>query len=253
MPRDAWKNLSRLFVDAPLHEQAAITLGDEAHHYLCHVMRRGDGDRILLFNGQDGEWEATLTALKKKNLIATCQNRTRPQQGVPDIALFFAPIKRDHLDYLVQKATELGVRALHPVITQHCNHTALKHDRLIAIAREAAEQSERLTLPTLHPALPLATLLEQQNTRPLFACLESGLAQPIATAFASQGQAAAILTGPEGGFSAEEMQLLRNRPNIIPISLGTRILRADTAALAALSCWQALCGDWPDRHEKDLP
>lgn len=221
-----------------------VPLELSAQHYLTHVLRRKPGDSLLLCNGRDGEWQAELAVTGHKQIAAVCKNLTRPQLTEPDISLFFAIIKRDHLDYLIQKATELGVRALHPVITQHSIPHKLNLDRLTAIAREAAEQSERLTLPVIHPPLLLAQALEQLIGGTLcFACLENGAAEPIISQLVSQ-RPSALLTGPEGGFSAVEMTLIKNHANVIPVHLGPRILRADTAALAALTCWQAVCGDW---------
>lgn len=246
MPRDAWKKLPRLFVTAPLGGGHTVALDPAQHHYLTNVMRRDGGSDLLIFNGQDGEWRATLTQIGKKASAALCIEQTRPQQSEPDLRLLFAPIKRDHLDYMIQKASELGVAQFQPVITQHTIASNLNLARLHAIAREAAEQCERLTLPVLTDALPLAKALATcAADRPLFACLEGGAAQPLAQAFsAAPTTPAAILIGPEGGFSAAEMDLIRQHPTTIPVSLGPRILRADTAALAALAIWQALRGDW---------
>lgn len=249
MPRDAWKHLPRLFVDAPLTVQAAVLLDTTQRHYLTQVLRRPEGCDLLLFNGRDGEWQATLTLTGKKAATAHCVRQTRPQAPEPDLMMLFAPIKRDHLDYMVQKASELGVALLRPVLTQHtATGSNVKVERLTAIAREAAEQCERLSLPVVVSPVPLADALSGVTDRPLFACLETGDAQPAATAMmAHTSPRAAILTGPEGGFSAEEMQLIRRHPHVIPVSLGPRILRADTAALAALTLWQALRGDWSSR------
>lgn len=230
---------------AALQPDAVVPLELSTQHYLTHVLRRKPGDALLLCNGRGGEWQAEIAVTGHRQIVAVCKNLTRAQQIEPDISLFFALIKRDHLDYLIQKATELGVRALHPVITQHSIPHKLNLDRLNSIAREAAEQSERLTLPVIHPPLPLAQALEQRiGGAPCFACLENGAAEPIMSQLASQ-RPSALLIGPEGGFSAAEMIFIQNHANMIPVHLGPRILRADTAALAALSCWQAVCGDWP--------
>jgi 16S rRNA (uracil1498-N3)-methyltransferase len=246
MPRDDWKKLPRLFCATPLGDSATITLDDAQHHYLTNVMRRPTGSQILLFNGQDGEWLATLIAAGKKSSTAQCQQQTRPQTIEPALCLLFAPIKRDHLDYMVQKASELGVTHLQPIITQHTITTQFNHTRLETIAREAAEQCERLTLPILGEILPLAAAMQTcAADRPLLACLEGGSAQPLATALTVKPMpSAVILVGPEGGFSADEMAMIRQHPTVLPVSLGPRILRADTAALAAITLWQALQGDW---------
>lgn len=246
MPRDDWKKLPRLYVTEALRKGQHVPLDTAQQHYLTHVMRRSAGSQLLLFNGQDGEWLATLEPRSKNSAAAACTEQTRPQTPTLDLRLLFAPIKREHLDYLIQKASELGVAHLQPVLTQHTVAPRLNPSRLHAIAREAAEQCERLTLPTLGAAMPLDIALSQwRNDQPLFACLESGTAQPLATAMSGKTAAtsAAILTGPEGGFSTDEMELIRRHPSTIPVSLGPRILRADTAALAALAVWQALLGD----------
>lgn len=246
MPRDAWKKLPRLFVTGPLANGQNVRLDPAQQHYLTNVMRRAAGTQILLCNGHDGEWLATLEVTGKKSAAALCTEPTRHQAPEPDLRLLFAPIKRDHLEYMIQKASELGVAHLQPVMTSHTTAPHINPERLQAIAREAAEQCERLTLPTLGEAQPLEDALKYWATdRPLYACLESGTAQPLAAALSGKSNApAAILTGPEGGFSPAEMELIRSHATSIPVSLGPRILRADTAALAALSVWQALQGDW---------
>ncbi len=246
MPRDAWKKLPRLFVTGPLAKGQNVPIDTAQQHYLTNVMRRATGTQILLCNGHDGEWLATLEPTGKKSAAALCTEPTRHQAPEPDLRLLFAPIKRDHLEYMIQKASELGVAHLQPVITQHTVAPHLNPERLQAIAREAAEQCERLTLPTLGEAQPLADALVNWATdRPIYACLEDGMARPLADALAAKSPGpAAILTGPEGGFTPAEMEMIRNHATCIPVSLGPRILRADTAALAALSVWQALQGDW---------
>jgi 16S rRNA (uracil1498-N3)-methyltransferase len=246
MPRSAWKNLPRLFVTQDLAAAATLALDSLALHYLTRVLRRTMGDAVLLCNGRDGEWHASISGIMRHQLSVTCQSRNRPQQPEPAVDLYFALIKREHLDYLLQKATELGVRRLQPLITQHTVATGFNLTRAQAIIREAAEQSERLTLPELQQPMSLAEIVTTAfNNTPCFACLESGAAQPLLAQLQLQpAQPAAFLIGPEGGFSAAEMLLLRECAMVRPVQLGQRILRADTAALAALSCWQAVCGDW---------
>lgn len=189
---------------------------------------------------------ATLTSTGKKSSAALCQQQTRPQTVETVLCLLFAPIKRDHLDYMIQKASELGVTRLQPVITQHTITAQFNPTRLKTITREAAEQCERLTLPILGDILPLTEAMQTYATDcPLLACLEGGGAQPLAAALTAKPlPSAAILIGPEGGFSADEMAMIRQHPTVLPVSLGPRILRADTAALAAITLWQALQGDW---------
>jgi 16S rRNA (uracil1498-N3)-methyltransferase len=244
-PLRPWKKLPRLFVTADLTTRAAITLDDKMAHYLLRVMRRGVGDQIVLCNGRDGAWQCLIITVTRHHLTLCCEALLQTQPTEPDVRLCFAPLKRDHQDYLLQKATELGVSQLQPIITDHTIAPAPNHERGQAIIREAAEQSERLTLPMLHPPIKLANFLQQDFTNiTIFAALEAGSAMALATALASYPTApAAFLIGPEGGFSAAEMTALQNHANIIAVHLGHRILRADTAALAALACWQAWCGE----------
>ncbi len=245
MPRNDWKNLPRLYVTAALGARASLPLDVDQRHYLIHVMRCKQDDRILLFNGRDGEWIGTIGAVSKREVIVQCGAQTRLQSPEPDLILLFAPIKRDHLETLVQKASELGIARLQPIVTRHTIVSKVNIERLQSIAREAAEQCERLSLPEILPPLPLAQALAALDGRPLFACLENGPTQTVAEAFSAyRDAAAAFLTGPEGGLDEEEMAIIRKHAKTVAINLGPRILRADTAALAALSVWQALCGDW---------
>jgi 16S rRNA (uracil1498-N3)-methyltransferase len=240
-----WKNWPRLFVAADLSAAANITLDDKIAHYLLRVMRRSVGNHIVLCNGRDGAWQCTIIATVRHQLIVCCDALLQAQQTEPDVRLFFAPLKRDHQDYLLQKATELGVSQLQPVLTDHVVAPMLNLDRGRAIIREAAEQSERLTLPLLHAPMKLGDVLRQDFTNlTMFAALEAGAALALPTALAKHpAPPAAFLIGPEGGFSAAEMLALQQHANIIPIHLGQRVLRADTAALAALACWQGWCGN----------
>lgn len=243
----------RLFVEAPLREGAIVALSEPQAHYLRHVMRRGPGDEIALFNGCDGEWRGRLEMPGKKSVsavVTTCL-RPFPANGQEmDVWLVFAPIKRTPADFLVAKATELGVAALWPVFTGRTVVTRLKEERLRANMVEAAEQSERLSVPDLLPPVPLEDMIARWPAeRRLLLCDESGGGGPIAKVLSSCPAAEkvapwAILTGPEGGFTPAELDALRNLPFVTPVGLGPRVLRADTAALAALTCWQALIGDW---------
>ncbi len=231
----------RLFVRADLSAQSSFPLDDKQSHYLKHVMRQNDGDAVLIFNGRDGEWQSTL-GITKKQVIATPQQQTRPQVNESQLTLIFAPIKRGHGDMIIEKATELGVSALYPVITDRTVVNRIPMDRYEAIAIEAAEQCERLSVPNIHPAQKLDALLADWNThRHILLCAEQGEATPIASALASMNMPAlAVMIGPEGGFSEREFAMLRALPIITPVTLGPRILRADTAALSALSIIQAL-------------
>lgn len=233
----------RLHVDHPLGTGQAVPLSQDQAHYLVGVMRLGVGDPVHLFNGQDGEWRAALALVGKRGAIATCQAQTRPLQLPPDLWLLFAPIKKVRTDFIVEKAVELGVARLLPVTTRHTNSERIRQDRLQAHAVEAAEQCGATYVPEVADLQPLDRALAQWPAgRRLYWCDETASGQPAILAPATGP--AAILIGPEGGFSSEESQRLRARPDTTALSLGPRILRADTAAVAAITLWQAACGDW---------
>jgi 16S rRNA (uracil1498-N3)-methyltransferase len=233
----------RLYVDQPLAPGQAVALSQDQAHYLTGVMRLTAGAPLLLFNGKDGEWRATLTDASKRGAIATCDTQTRPLMLPPDLWLLFAPIKKARTDFIVEKAVELGAARILPVQTRHTNSDRIRQDRLQAHALEAAEQCGATYVPEVTDLHHLDKLLAQWPTdRRLYWCDETALGQP-ATITPAEGPAA-ILIGPEGGFSADEAAKLRGKPHVTPISLGPRILRADTAAVAALTLWQAACGDW---------
>ena len=235
----------RLFVGAALSDGARVVLEDAQAHYLLHVMRAKTGDRVSLFNGRDGEWLARIAEAAKRNCTLVCEKRTRMQDETPDVWLCFAPIKKTPADYVVQKATELGVRALQPVFTRRTIVTRINEERMKANAIEAAEQSERLTVPEIREAATLDKLLRSwPRERSVLFCDEGGDAQPIAKAAAKiETDSVAILTGPEGGFDPAEREAIRSQSFVVPVTLGPRILRADTAALASLAIWQAVRGD----------
>lgn len=252
MAKDAQSDLTypggkvRLYAEADLGEGAHVAPDDAQVHYLLHVMRAKTGDMVRLFNGRDGEWLASVAEVSKRSVSLLCRQKLAPQANVPDVWLVFAPIKKTPADYVVQKATELGVRRLQPVFTRRTIVTRVNLERMQANAIEAAEQSERLDVPEIGEPLALNALLANwpENRRIIF-CDEAGEAPPIGSAFTNIGSAAtAILTGPEGGFDPQERETIRARPNVVPVSLGSRILRSDTAALAALAVWQAIRGDW---------
>jgi 16S rRNA (uracil1498-N3)-methyltransferase len=243
---------ARLFVDADLCAGREVRLADERVHYLRDVLRLAPGAAVDLFNGQDGEWRAALAAVGKKQATLTVDRQLRPQAAGPDLWLVFAPIKRARIDSVVEKATELGVSALLPVVTQHVAVERVNTKRLRAIAVEAAEQCERLSVPEVREPVTLGKLSAAWPAeRRLLLCAEAGEARPIAEALQSyvNEDAApwAILIGPEGGFARSELDALVKLPFVMPVGLGPRILRADTAALAALACWQAILGDGQQR------
>jgi 16S rRNA (uracil1498-N3)-methyltransferase len=250
----------RLHVEAPLAEGVSVVPREDQQRYLLSVMRRAAGDEILVFNGRDGEWRARIEAVGKRGCALLPVTPTRPQASGPDLDLVVALVKRGPLETIVEKATELGARRIRLVTTRRTNADRAKIARLNAIAVEAAEQTGRLDPPTVAEPLPLDRLLDAwEPERRLMVCDETGddpddpfwggargRAAPAAQALAGfpRGARWAVLVGPEGGFAPEELERLRALPFAVPVSLGLRILRADTAAIAALTLWQATLGDW---------
>ena len=240
----AWppKSLPRLFVRSPLGEGVRVELDQGQANYLGNVMRLGEGAEVLLFDGASGEWLGRVAEAGRKRMALTVERRTREAETIPDVWLAFAPVKRTQTDWLVEKATELGAARLMPVITQRTIVERVKTERLESIAIEAAEQCGRTVLPKIDEPVPLARFLERRDeARPLYFADESG-GQPAATAF--KPGPALILTGPEGGFTDQERALIRGADNALAVSLGPRILRAETAALAGLAAYMAVAGDW---------
>lgn len=241
---------NRLFIEGDLRNGATVDCSRDQAHYLINVLRMAPGDQLALFNGRDGEWLARIHSAGKKSANLAVEDRLRPQAAEPDLWLIFAPVKRAPLDFLVQKATELGVSRMLPAITRRTVVERVKRERMEANAIEAAEQCERLTVPLIDEARPLSRILDGWPVeRQILLCAETGEVLPI-NDFLGQADPAlqwAILTGPEGGFDQTELDLLGKLPNVSAVGLGPRILRADTAALAALACWQAALGDWRNR------
>ncbi len=236
----------RLFVESDLSALAEVVLNREQAHYLFGVMRLGQGDSLLLFNGRDGEWEAEVAQAGKRVGTLTCGMQTRTQETPPDIWLLFAPLKKSRTDFVAEKAAELGCRRVAPVFTSFTNSGRVNVDRLQAHAVEAAEQCGLLTVPEIAEAAPLTRVLDGWDaSRRLLFCDERRNAQPAMEALAAAPDGPwAVLIGPEGGFSAEEVERLRAASFVTSVSLGPRVLRADTAAVAALTLWQAAKGDW---------
>jgi len=240
----------RLYVTADLAAGQHLSLDERAAHYLRNVLRRAVGDPVQVFNGRDGEYAATISKCDKRLVELTLDSQQRLQDSGPDIWLCFAPLKKDAVDFLVEKATELGVAAFRPVFTQNTAASRLNLDRLTANTIEAAEQCERLTLPKVAEPVSLDQCLSSwDNNRHILLCAEAGDALPMADALhrftgtPSKPNSWAILCGPEGGFARTELDRLTKLPFVTPVGLGPRILRADTAALAALSIFQAVIGD----------
>jgi len=238
----AWppSSLPRLFVEQTLAEGAALTLDGAPANYLANVLRLGSGAQVKLFDDRTGEWLAEISESGRKRVTLTVGEQVREREAVPDLWLLFAPIKRGRIDWLVEKATELGVGRLVPVLTRRTIVDRLNLDRLRAHIVEAAEQCERTALTELAEPQKLdAILAAWPEERTLFFADEAG-GDPLTAA----PGAAAILIGPEGGFTDEERAAIRALPQARPVSLGPRILRADTAALAAVALWMGAAGDW---------
>ena len=237
---------TRLYVDAPLKEGVMVMLDRGQTHYLTTVMRLRAGDRILVFNGRDGEWNAAIEGGKRAATLRVGA-RTRPQTDAGDLHYLFAPLKSARLDYMVQKAVEMGVSRLQPVLTRHGQIGRVNLDRMRANAIEAAEQCGVLSLADIPPPTALTSVLAAwQPDRYLVFCDEAAaIADPLqALAAVPSKSPLAVLIGPEGGFADDERSALLKLPNVIRLALGPRILRADTAAVAALSLVQAAIGDW---------
>ena len=240
----AWppKSLPRLFVRAALGESARVELDAGQANYLGNVLRLKESAELLLFDGRSGEWLARIAEAGKKRMALSVVSQTREPEAIPDVWLAFAPVKRAQTDWLVEKATELGAARLIPLMTQRTVAERVRLERLQAIAIEAAEQCGRTLLPDISEPLPLAHLLQHRDpARTLYFADEDG-GEPAGHAFAPGP--AVILTGPEGGFTNDEREAVRAAPNCVAISLGPRILRAETAALAALAAWMSAAGDW---------
>lgn len=241
---------ARIYIDAPLLAGGVVSTSKEQAHYLGNVMRLPEGATIAMFNGQDGEWHGIIDTLGKQGAQIAVTIQTRPQINSPDLWLLFAPVKKARLDFIAQKASELGVSRIWPVRTDFCQISRVNNERLAANAIEAAEQTERLDIARIMNFDKLSTALADiENDRLLIWCDEvkaGALKHNITTALAAidAPKKAAVLIGPEGGFSPAERKTLTQTDNCLTTSLGPRILRADTAAIAALACYQAICGDW---------
>jgi 16S rRNA (uracil1498-N3)-methyltransferase len=237
----------RLFVDAPLSPGETIALERNQSNYLGNVLRLSAGESVLVFNGRDGEWQAEIVGRKRPDSL-TISARTRPQDRLPDIAYVFAPLKHARLDYMVQKAVEMGASSLQPVLTRFTQVSRVNSERMRANVIEAAEQCGIISLAGVADPVPLDRFVGQRDAKRLLVfCDEAAeVADPLR---ALQGGLTApdgvdILIGPEGGFAEEERTLLLRQPHILRLSLGPRILRADTAGVAALALVQAALGDW---------
>ena len=240
----AWppKSLPRLFVENALGAGVRVGLDAAQANYLGNVMRLKEGDQVLLFDGASGEWLAKIAEAGKKRMTLTAIESTKKQESVPDLWLAFAPVKKGRVDWLVEKSVELGVARLLPIITRRTIVDKLNLDRMRAHIVEAAEQCGRTSLATIEEPVKLDALLRARDAeRTLYFADETG-GEPAESAF--QPGPSMILIGPEGGFTPDEAEAIRAAPNARAISLGPRILRAETAALAAIAAWMAAVGDW---------
>lgn len=237
---------TRLFVEAELAAGAAVRLDEDRAHFLRNVLRLEVGAIVAAFNATHGEWLARIDTIAKGHAVLVLHEQSRPPRPEPDLWLLFAPIKRGRIDQIAEKATELGVSVLQPVFTHRTDAQRVNTERLRANAVEAAEQCERLGVPEVREPKALAALLNDWPAeRPLVVCAEAGATRPIVEAARQHaGRPAAFLIGPEGGFADFELADLARHPAAVMVGLGPRILRAETAALAALACWQAVAGDW---------
>jgi 16S rRNA (uracil1498-N3)-methyltransferase len=236
MMREVQRPKVRLFVDAALAADRTADLRVEQAHYLGHVMRLGPGAEVAAFNGRDGEWRAVVER-DRRNLSLRATEQLRPQTPPPDLWLLFAPIKRARIDFLAEKATELGVSVLQPVLTERTDVERVNTERLAAHAIEAAEQCGRLSVPEVREPIALGKLFDGWTGRAVW------LALPGAPPAAAAPTASAVLIGPEGGFAPDEVRWLGALPHVVPVGLGPRVLRAETAAIAALTLLQAQHGD----------
>ena len=235
----------RLHVDHPLGAEQAVALTQAQAHYLFAVMRLERGDAVALFNGRDGEWQSEVAEAGRRAGVLVCTVQSAPLRLPPDLWLLFAPLKKGRTDFIVEKAAELGAARILPVQTRHTNAERIRQDRLQAHAVEAAEQCGGTFVPEVAALQPIGPLLDHwPAARRLLWCDEALAGQPPAQLSGARGAPWAILIGPEGGFAADEAARLRALPQAVPTSLGPRILRADTAAVAALALWQAALGDW---------
>jgi 16S rRNA (uracil1498-N3)-methyltransferase len=238
--------MPRLHVAGDLNPEAPLALDQAQVNYLRNVMRLGAGSKFLAFNGRDGEWLMTLAALDRKKGSAHAVERTRPQAPAPGLCYCFAPLKHARLDYMVQKATEMGAGILQPVLTRRTVVTRVNGERMAANAVEAAEQCNLLTIPEIAAVVTFDRLLDDwPAAMPLVYCDEGApIASPLEALGGLTPGPVGVLVGPEGGFTPEERASLRRRDFVVPIVLGPRIMRADTAAVAAMAMVQAVVGDW---------
>lgn len=235
----------RLFIENDIKLGENITLDDKQTHYLSNVMKQKIKNQILCFDGKNGEFNCEIVSVGKKSIELSVLEKTRNFLKSPDLWILFAPLKKEKTDFVIQKSTELGVSKIVPTITKHTISEKVRTDRFTMQAIEASEQCRRLDIPSINEPIKLEKILEHwDKDRILYMMDETGTGENILKTFDKKFSKAAIIVGPEGGFSEGEITMLRKQPFVKMISLGNRILRAETAVLAAISCWQASCGDW---------
>ncbi len=240
-------DIPRLFVIDDLGAGHAVSLDAHQVNYLRNVLRFQKGSEVLLFNGRDGEWAANVATLGRQEGVVGCSRQTRAQSGPPDVWLVFSPLKRARTDFAVEKACEMGCRRIQPAFTERSSTRHVRVRRLRARVVEAAEQCGLLGVPAVGKPVQLECLLgDWPGERKILYCDERGEAGPAARVLAGTARGApwAVLIGPEGGFSPTEASLLTEHPATVPVSLGPRLLRAETAVVASLALWQSFCGDW---------
>lgn len=240
----------RLFVDNPIALGIEFETGSRQTHYLANVLRMKEGDDLLVFNGRDGEWRAKFRPRGKKRGFLKVEEQTRNQPNLSELIFYFAPLKHARLDYMIQKATEMGVGIIQPVITQHTQVSRVNYDRMLANAIEAAEQCGVLSIPEIKEQVKLENLFSNwpEDRKLVFCDEDTETDNPLPGLRHLAGQKLAVLVGPEGGFSETERRFLRSHSLVTPIPLGPRILRADTAAVSVLALVQAVAGDWRDSN-----
>lgn len=239
--------MTRLYHADDLYANQILTLNEGQAHYVRHVLRATIGHHLTIFNERDGEWSSVLASVSKAITTVTLEEQLRPAVMGPDVSLLFAPIKHDPLTFLIEKATELGVRHFYPVMTERCNISRLNHNRALSNLIDATQQCERFDVPRLYSLMPLGETLSNWDPHVLLlVCQERGEVSSIVEALRLLpfNEPVGFLVGPEGGFSHQEIAYLKSFSFTKSISLGPRILRAETAALAAVTCYQALVGDW---------
>ncbi|MDR1693917.1 MAG: 16S rRNA (uracil(1498)-N(3))-methyltransferase [Lactobacillaceae bacterium] len=236
----------RIFIEtSEISIGKVVNISEKQSHYLFNVMKQKPGNSILCFNGKDGEFDCHIENINKKSCQVKVLSKTKEFESVPDLWLLFAPLKKDNTDFVIEKATELGIKKIIPTITQRAISEKVRADRFLAQAIEASEQCRRVDIPEISDAVTLENLLKTwDKNRKLYFLDETGNGRKIHQVFQNAAAPCAILVGPEGGFDEKELEFLRKLDYTEAVGMGKRILRAETAAVSAVACWQSICGDW---------